>query len=141
MVGWLASFRSTEAGVDLLLSSAWRASRADWLALEARPGQTRVDGREAGSVGDDEALRRGEVAGQGVGGQVRGCRQGGHLAVQGRDGGGVGTYVGGVLGACLQGRVLRQHGGELPCGDALQLDDRGLGDAVVQHSARECGRE
>ena len=104
-------------------------------------GQTRVDGREAGSVGGDEALRRGEVRGQGVGGQVRGCGQGGHLALQGRDGGRVGADVGGVLGACLQGLVLRQHGGELPCGDALQLDDRGLGDAVVQHSARECGRE
>ena len=104
-------------------------------------GQTRVDGRETGSVGRDEALRRGEVAGQGVGGQVRGCRQGGHLALQGRDGGGVGTYVGGVLGACLQGRVLRQHGGELPGGDALQLDDRGLGDAVIEDPPREGGRE
>ena len=104
-------------------------------------GQARVDGREAGSVGGDEALRRGEVAGQSVGGEVRGCGQGGHLALQGRDGCGVGADIGGVLGACLQGRVLRQHGGELPGGDALQFYHRWLGDAVVQHSARECGRE
>ena len=104
-------------------------------------GQARVDGREAGSIGGDEALRRGEVAGQGVGGQVRDCGQGGHLTLQGRDGCRVRADVGGVLGACLQGRVLRQHGGELPGGDALQFYHRWLGDAVVQHSARECGRE
>ena len=66
-------------------------------------GQAGVDGREAGSVGRDEALRRGEVAGQGVGGEVRRCGQGGHLALQGRDGCGVGADVGGVLGACFQG--------------------------------------
>ena len=37
IVGWFASLRSTEAGV--LLPSTWtcRASRADWLAFEARP--------------------------------------------------------------------------------------------------------
>ena len=104
-------------------------------------GQTRVDGREAGSVGGDEALRRGEVRGQGVGGEVRGCGQGGHLALQGRDGGRVGADVGGVLGAGFQRRVLGEDEAELPGGDALQLDDRRLGDAVVQHSARECGRE
>ena len=82
-------------------------------------GQTRVDGREAGTVGGDEALCRGEVAGQGVGGQVRGCRQGGHLALQGRDGGGVGAYVGGVLGACLRGvywvRTRLSCPAEMPC--------------------------
>ena len=104
-------------------------------------GRTRVDGREAGTVGGDEALRRGEVAGQGVGGQVRGCRQGGHLALQGRDGGGVGAYVGGVLGACLQGRVLGEDEAELPGGDALQFYHRWFGDAVVQDSPREGGRE
>ena len=37
IVGWFASLSSTEAGV--LLPSTWtcRASRADWLAFEARP--------------------------------------------------------------------------------------------------------
>ena len=84
-------------------------------------GQAGVDGREAGSVGRDEALRSGEVAGQGVGGEVRGCRQGGHLALQGRDGCGVRADVGGVLGACLQGRVGRENRGQLSRGDALQL--------------------
>ena len=37
VVGWLASFRSTEAGVDLPSTSTCRASRADWLALVAKP--------------------------------------------------------------------------------------------------------
>ena len=37
VVGWLLSFRSTEAGVLLPSTSTWRASRADWLALAARP--------------------------------------------------------------------------------------------------------
>ena len=37
VVGWLASLRSTEAGVLLPLTSTWRASRADWLALLAKP--------------------------------------------------------------------------------------------------------
>ena len=37
VVGWLASFRSTEAGVLLPLTSTCRASRADWFALPARP--------------------------------------------------------------------------------------------------------
>ena len=67
-------------------------------------GQARVDGHEARSVGGDEALRRGEVAGQGVGGQVRGCGQGGHLALQCCDGCGVDSDGGGVC------RVLRLRG-------------------------------
>ena len=104
-------------------------------------GQAGVDGREAGSVGRDEALRRGEVAGQGVGGEVRRCGQGGHLALQGRDGCGVGADVGGVLGACFQGRVCGEDRGELPGGDALELDDRRLRDAVVQDPPREGGRK
>ena len=37
-----------------------------------------------------------------------------------------------VLGGGLEGRVLRQDGCELPGGDALQLDDRRLGDSVVE---------
>ena len=37
VVGWFASFKSTEAAVDLPSTSTWRASRADWLALEDRP--------------------------------------------------------------------------------------------------------
>ena len=37
VVGWFASLRSTEAGVDLPSTWTCRASRADWLALEARP--------------------------------------------------------------------------------------------------------
>ena len=104
-------------------------------------GQAGVDGREAGSVGRDEALRRGEVAGQSVGGEVRGCGQCGHLALQGRDGCGVGADVGGVLGACLQGRVRREDRGQLPGGDALELYDRRLRDAVVQDPPREGGWE
>ena len=104
-------------------------------------GQAGVDGREAGSVGGDEALRRGEVAGQSVGGEVRGCGQCGHLALQGRDGCGVGADVGGVLGACLQGRVRREDRGQLPGGDALELYDRRLRDAVVQDPPREGGWE
>ena len=104
-------------------------------------GQARVDGREAGSVGGDEALRRGEVAGQSVGGEVRGCGQCGHLALQGRDGCRVRADVGGVLGACLQGRVRREDRGQLPGGDALELYDRRLRDAVVQDPPREGGRE
>ena len=89
-------------------------------------GQTRVDRGEAGSVGRDEALCCGEVRGQSVGGEVRGCGQGGHLALQRRDGGRVGADVRGVLGGFRERRVGRQDGGELPGGDALQLDDRWL---------------
>ena len=37
VVGWLASLKSTEAGVLLESTSTWRASKADWLALVARP--------------------------------------------------------------------------------------------------------
>ena len=36
-------------------------------------GQAGVDGHEAGSVGQDGALDGCEVAGQSVGGEVRGC--------------------------------------------------------------------
>ena len=102
-------------------------------------GQAGVDGREAGSVGRDEALRRGEVAGQG--GEVRGCGQGGHLALQGRDGCRVRADVGGVLGGGFQGRVCGEDRGQLSRGDALELDDRRLRDAVVQDPPREGGRE
>ena len=104
-------------------------------------GQAGVDGREARSVGGDEALRRGEVAGQSVGGEVRGCGQGGHLALQGRDGCRVRADVGGVLGGGFQGRVCGEDRGQLPGGDALELDDRRLRDAVVQDPPREGGRE
>ena len=37
VVGWFASLRSTEAGVDLPSTWTCKASRADWLALLARP--------------------------------------------------------------------------------------------------------
>ena len=111
------------------------------LDLQGVQGQTRVDRGEAGSVGRDEALRCGEVRGEGVGGEVRSCGQGGHLALQGRDGGGVGADVGGVLRGGLERRVGRQYGGELPGGDALQLDDRRLCHAVVEDPAGEGGRE
>ena len=104
-------------------------------------GQTGVDRGEAGSVGRDEALRRGEVAGQSVGGEVRGCGQCGHLALQGRDGCRVRADVGGVLGACLQGRVRREDRGQLPGGDALELYDGRLRDAVVQDPPHEGGRK
>ena len=50
-------------------------------------GQTGVDRSEAGSVGRDEALCCGEVRSQSVGGEIRNYGQGGHLALQGRDGG------------------------------------------------------
>ena len=101
-------------------------------------GQTRVYGHEAGGVGDDGALCCGEVRRQGVGSQVGCGREGGHLALQRRDGGGVGADVGGV------GRVFRlrgvrcEDGGELPGGDALQLDDRRGRFAVVQDPPGEC---
>ena len=104
-------------------------------------GQTRVDGREAGSVGGDEALRGGEVRGQGVGGEIRGCGQGGHLALQRRNGRGVRADVGGVGGGSFEGRVGRENRGQLSRGDALQFYHRWLGDAVVQDPPREGGRE
>ena len=63
------------------------------------------------------------------------------MALQGRDGGGVGADVRGVLGGGFQGRVLGEDEAELPGGDALQLDDRGLGDAVIEDPPREGGRE
>ena len=119
-------------------TSTWRASRADWLALAARP-RVRLVLTAVRPEGGDEALRRGEVAGQSVGGEVRGCGQCGHLALQGRDGCRVRADVGGVLGACLQGRVRREDCGQLPCGDALELYDRRLRDAVVQDPPREGG--
>ena len=37
LVGWLASFRSTEAGVLLPSTSSCSASRALWFAFEASP--------------------------------------------------------------------------------------------------------
>ena len=100
-------------------------------------GQTGVDRGEAGSVGRDEALRCGEVAGQSVGGEVRSC--GHHLALQRSDGGGIGADVRGVLGGFRERRVGRQDGGELPCGDALQLDHRRRCHAVVEDPAGEGG--
>ena len=60
-------------------------------------GQAGVDSGEAGSVGRDEALRCGEVRGQSVGGEVRGCGQGADLALQRSDGCGIGADVRGVL--------------------------------------------
>ena len=63
------------------------------------------------------------------------------MALQGRDGGGVGADVRGVLGGFREGRVGRQDGGELPGGDALQLDDRWLCHAVVEDPAGEGGWE
>ena len=101
-------------------------------------GQTGVDRGEAGSVGRDETLRCGEVCSQSVGGQVRSCGQGTDLPLQGRDGGGIGADVRGVLGGFRCG-VRRQYGGELPGGDALQLDDRWLCHAVVEDPAGEGG--
>ena len=61
-------------------------------------GQARVHGREG-------ALGCGEVRGQGVGGEVGRGREGGHLALQRRDGGGVGADVGGVGGVFRLGRI------------------------------------
>ena len=66
-------------------------------------GQAGVDSGEAGSVGRDEALRCGEVRGQSVGGEVRGCGQGGHLALQRSDGCGIGADVRGVLWGSVSG--------------------------------------
>ena len=104
-------------------------------------GQTGVDSSEAGSVGRDEALRCGQVRGQSIGGEVRGCGQGADLALQRCDGGGIGADVRGVLRGGFQGRVGRQDGGQLPGGDALQLDDRWLRHAVVEDPAGEGGWE
>ena len=102
-------------------------------------GQTGVDRGEAGSVGRDEALRCGEVRSQSVGRQVRRCGQGTDLPLQRSDGGGVGADVRGVLGGFRERRVGRQDGGELPGGDALQLDDRRRCHAVVEDPAGEGG--
>ena len=44
-------------------------------------GQAGVDGHEAGGVGQNGALGGCQVTGQSVRGQVRGCGQGGHLAL------------------------------------------------------------
>ena len=104
-------------------------------------GQAGVDRGEAGSVGRDEALRCGEVRGQSVGGEIRRGRQGADLPLQRSDGCGVGPDVGSVQGGCLEGRVLSQDEGELPGGDALQLDHRRLGDAVIEDAPGEGGRE
>ena len=79
-------------------------------------GQTGVDRGEAGSVGRDEALRCGEVAGQSVGGEVRSCGQGGHLALQRSD-----ALVPIVLRGGFQGRVLGEDEAELPGGDGLMV--------------------
>ena len=103
--------------------------------------QTGVDRGEAGSVGRDEALCCGEVAGQSVGGEIRSCGQGADLALQRRNGCGICADVRGVLGGFREGRVGRQDGGELPGGDALQLDDRRRCHAVVEDPAGEGGRE
>ena len=107
--------------------SAGRPGRTGW---PWRPGQG-----QAGSIGRDEALRCGEVRGQSVEGEVRGCGQGGHLALQRCDGCGIGADVRGVLGGFRERRVGRQDG------DALQLDDRWLRHAVVEDPAGEGGRE
>ena len=104
-------------------------------------GQTRVDRGEAGSVGRDEALRCGEVRGQSVGGEVLWGRQGADLALQRSDGGGICTDVRSVLGGFRERRVGRQDGGQLPGGDALQLDDRWLRHSVVEDPAGEGGWE
>ena len=100
-------------------------------------GQTGVDSSEAGSVGRDEAFRCGEVRGQSVAGEVR-SGQGGHLALERSDGGGVRADVRGVLRG---GRVLSEDEAELPGGDALQLDHRRLRDAVVEDPPGEGGWE
>ena len=71
------------------------------------------------------------------GGEVAGA---GHLALQRCDGGGVGADVGGVLGGGFQRRVLGEDEAELPGGDALQLDDRGLGDAAGAHGHAGLGK-
>ena len=99
-------------------------------------GQAGVDGHEAGSVGQDGALDGCEVAGQSVRGQVRSCGQGGHLALQRGDGGGVDSDGGGVCRVlCLRG-VGREDRGQLSCGNTLELYDWRLRDAVVQDPSR-----
>ena len=127
----------------MLLPSTWtcRASRADWLAFEARPRVRLVLTAVRPEVGRDEAFRCGEVRGESVGGEIRWGRQGADLPLQRSDGCGVGPDVGSVLGGCLEGRVLSQDEGELPGGDALQLDHRRLGDAVIEDVPGEGGRE
>ena len=84
---------------QLEVHGGWRALGADFhlegvqgglvgLAGQAQ-GQAGVNGREAGSVGGDEALRCGEVRGEGVGRQIRRGRQGADLPLQRSDGCGV----------------------------------------------------
>ena len=124
MVGQLQVHGSRRAfAVDLDLQSI--QGRLVRLAGEAL-GEAGVHGHQAGSVGEDGALEGGEVRRQSVGCQVRRCGQGGHLALQRRDGCSVDSDGRGV------GRVFRLRGisgedcGELPGGDALQLDDQRL---------------
>ena len=137
MVGQLQVHGSRRAlAVDLDLQSI--QGRLVRLAGEAL-GEAGVHGHQAGSVGEDGALEGGEVRRQSVGCQVRRCGQGGHLALQRRDGCSVDSDGRGV------GRVFRLRGisgedcGELPGGDALQLDDRRLRDAVVQDPPGQSG--
>ena len=106
MVGELEVHRGGRAlAVDFDLESV--QGRLAGLGAEAH-GQARVHGRQAGSVGRDGALGCGEVRRQGIGGEIGRGRDCGHLALQRRDGGGVGADVGGVLGCGFQGRVLGQ---------------------------------
>ena len=127
----------------MLLPSTWtcRASRADWLAFEARPRVrlvlTAVRPEALAAMRPSAAARSAES----VGGEIRWGRQGADLPLQRSDGCGVGPDVGSVLGGCLEGRVLSQDEGELPGGDALQLDHRRLGDAVIEDAHVEGGRE
>ena len=125
-------------GIDLDLESV--QGRLVGLGGEAH-GQTRVHGRQAGGVGRDGALGCCEVRRQGVGGEIGRGREGGHLALQCRDGGGVGADVGGVGGVFRLRGVGCEDRGELPGRDALELDHRRLRDTVVQDPPGQGGRK
>ena len=99
--------------------------------------QAGVDGHEAGGVGQDGALDDCEIAGQSVGGEVRGCRQSGHLTLQCCDGCGVDSNGSGVCGVLRLWGICGEDRSQLSCGDALELHHRRLCDAVVEDPPRE----
>ena len=130
LVGWLASRRLTEAGVLLEFTSSCSASSALWFAFPASPVVRLV--LRVVMEGSDEALGGCQIGSQRIGCEVRRRWDGGHLGLQCRDGGRVGSDGGGVGCGVGQGGVGRQNRGQLPCGDALHLDGGAWGLAIVE---------
>ena len=108
VVGWLASLRSTEAGVLLPSTWTWRASRADWLALLASPRVRLVF--TAVRLEVFEAMRPlcgCQVRGQSIGSQVWRRKDSSDLGLQRCHGGRVDADVRGV------GRDVAADGGRV----------------------------